>query len=432
MKIMVRESTMVMPAEETPKIKLWNSNLDLLVSKYHTLTVYFYLPNRDSSNFFNTKVMKHALSKVLVVFYPVAGRFKENQDGRIDIDCQGQGVLFVEAESDCVIDDLGDFAPRLEFLKLIPTVDYSLGIDSYPILLLQVTRFKCGGVSLGVGMHHRIADGLSAQHFLNSWSEMARGLGLTLSPFLDRTLLRSRDPPQPVFEHIEYLPPPPMRLWPLKFSSDETVTSIFKLTQYQIRILKAKSKEDGNTIRYSSYEMLAGHIWKTVCKARGLPDDQDTKLYIPTNARAHLNPPLPKGYFGNVILMATPIAVVGKLQSNPTWYAASKIHDVITQRNTDYLMSAIDYLELQPDLNNMDRGAQSFECPNLGISSWARLSIYDVDFGWGRPVFMGPAVIPFEGLSFVLPSPINDGSMTIAIALQAQHMKLFSKLLYDI
>nr|GEY86742.1 chloramphenicol acetyltransferase-like domain-containing protein [Tanacetum cinerariifolium] len=393
MKIMVRESTMVMPAEETPKIKLWNSNLDLLVSKYHTLTVYFYLPNRDSSNFFNTKVMKHALSKVLVVFYPVAGRFKENQDGRIDIDCQGQGVLFVEAESDCVIDDLGDFAPRLEFLKLIPTVDYSLGIDSYPILLLQVTRFKCGGVSLGVGMHHRIADGLSAQHFLNSWSEMARGLGLTLSPFLDRTLLRSRDPPQPVFEHIEYLPPPPMRLWPLKFSSDETVTSIFKLTQYQIRILKAKSKEDGNTIRYSSYEMLAGHIWKTVCKARGLPDDQDTKLYIPTNARAHLNPPLPKGYFGNVILMATPIA---------------------------------------PDLNNMDRGAQSFECPNLGISSWARLSIYDVDFGWGRPVFMGPAVIPFEGLSFVLPSPINDGSMTIAIALQAQHMKLFSKLLYDI
>ncbi|GJW82549.1 chloramphenicol acetyltransferase-like domain-containing protein, partial [Tanacetum coccineum] len=59
---------------------------------------------------------------------PVAGRLKEDEDGRIEIDCQGQGVLFVEVESDGVIDDFGDFAPRMECLELIPTVDYSLFI----------------------------------------------------------------------------------------------------------------------------------------------------------------------------------------------------------------------------------------------------------------------------------------------------------------
>nr|XP_043607331.1 shikimate O-hydroxycinnamoyltransferase-like [Erigeron canadensis] len=437
MKILVRESTMVRPAEGAPKKKIWNSNLDLLVSEYHTQTVFFYgRPNAASdNNFFDTKVMKDALSKVLVAFYPMGGRFKKDENGRIEIDCQGQGVLFVEAECSCLLDDFGDFAPRGEFVKLIPMIDYSLGIESYPILVLQVTYFKCGGVSLGVGMHHRVVDGMSALHFINSWADMARGLELTLPPFIDRTLLRAHDPPQPIFDHVEYLPPPPMKSsTPITtLDGGETMTSIFKLSRDLVNKLKMKSKEDGNTIHYSSYVMLAGHIWRSVCKARELPDDQDTKLYIPVNGRGSLRSVLPPGYFGNVVVMATPIVLAGELQSNPTWYAASKIQDVIAQRrNKDYIESVIDYLELQPDLNTMDLGAQKFKSPNIGISSWVGLSIYEADFGWGPPIFMGPASIPFEGLSFVLPSPINDGSMSIAISLQAQHMKRFSKLLYDI
>ncbi|PWA66964.1 hydroxycinnamoyl-CoA shikimate/quinate hydroxycinnamoyl transferase [Artemisia annua] len=433
MKIVVRESTMVRPMEETPKIKLWNSNLDLLVSEYHTQTVYFYESPRAATNFFDIQVMKDALSRVLVPFYPVAGRFNKDQDGRIEIDCQGQGVLFVEAESDCVIDEFGDFAPRMEFLKLIPTVDYSLGIESYPLLVLQVTCFKCGGASLGVGMHHRLADGLSAMHFIKSWSEMASGLDLTIPPYIDRTLLRSRDPPKPIFEHTEFQPVPQMKSPSLISPLDETVTcSIFKFARDQLNVLKEKSKEDGNAINFSSYEILAGHIWRSVCKARGLPDNQDTELYIPTDGRSRLQPPLPPGYFGNVIFMTTPIAKSGELQSNTTWYAASKIHDAIAQRNNDYLKSAIDYLEVQPDLDAMFRGLQKLECPNLMINNWTRLPVYDADFGWGRPMFMAPAFLPIDGFSLVLPTSINDGNMLIVTSLQAQHMKLFRKFLHDI
>ncbi|KAJ0833896.1 putative quinate O-hydroxycinnamoyltransferase [Helianthus annuus] len=416
MKIEVRESTMVKPAEETPKINLWNSNVDLVVPNFHTPSVYFYRPN-GAPDFFDPKVMKDALSRALVPFYPMGGRLKRDEDGRIEIDCQGQGVLFVEAESDGVVDDFGDFAPTLELRKLIPAVDYSQGIESYPLLVLQVTYFKCGGVSLGVGMQHHAADGASGLHFI------------------DRTLLRARDPPQPAFDHIEYQPAPPMKTAP-KTTNDETVpetaVSIFKLTRDQLNALKAKSKEAGNTISYSSYEMLSGHVWRCVCKARGLPDDQDTKLYIATDGRARLRPSLPPGYFGNVIFTTTPIAVAGELQAKPTWYAAGKIHDALARMDNDYLRSALDYLELQPDLKALVRGAHTFKCPNLGITSWARLPIHDADFGWGRPIFMGPGGIAYEGLSFVLPSPDNDGSLSIAISLQAEHMKLFSNLLYDI
>ncbi|EOY26097.1 hypothetical protein QQP08_019128 [Theobroma cacao] len=427
----VKESTMVRPAEETPRQSLWNSNVDLVVPRFHTPSVYFYRPT-GASNFFDPQVMKEALSKALVPFYPMGGRLKRDEDGRIEIDCNGEGVLLVEAETNSVIDDFGDFAPTLELRQLIPTVDYSGGIGTYPLLVLQVTYFKCGGASLGVGMQHHAADGFSGLHFINTWSDMARGLDLTIPPFIDRTLLRARDPPQPVFHHIEYQPPPAMNTPPQSTGPESTAVSIFKLTREQLNALKAKSKEDGNTVNYSSYEMLSGHVWRSVCKARGLAGDQGTKLYIATDGRARLRPPLPPGYFGNVIFTATPIAVAGDLLSKPTWYAAGTIHDALARMDDDYLRSALDYLELQPDLSALVRGAHTFKCPNLGITSWARLPIHDADFGWGRPIFMGPGGIPYEGLSFVLPSPTNDGSLSVAISLQAEHMKLFEKLIYDI
>lgn len=138
MKIEIKESTMVKPAQETPKRSLWNSNVDLVVPNFHTPSVYFYRPT-GAANFFDPKALKDALSRALVPFYPMAGRLKRDEDGRIEIDCNGEGVLFVEAESsDGTIDDFGDFAPTLELRRLIPAVDYTQGISSYALLVLQV------------------------------------------------------------------------------------------------------------------------------------------------------------------------------------------------------------------------------------------------------------------------------------------------------
>ncbi|XP_076882672.1 shikimate O-hydroxycinnamoyltransferase-like [Bidens hawaiensis] len=422
MKVVVKESTTVKPAKETPTVKLWNSCLDLIAPNFNTLTVYFYRPN-GATNFFDIKVMKDALSRALVAFYSMAGRLIEGKDGRIEIDCQGQGALFLEAESDGVIDDFGDFAPQPELLKLIPVVDCSLGINSYPLLVLQVTYFKCGGVSLGLGVHHRVVDGMSAMHFMNTWSDMARGLDVHLPPFIDRTLLRTRDPPQPVFDHVEYHPDPTV-------PTDETKTvySIFKLTRDQLNVLKAKTKEAyGSTISYSSFEVLLGHVWKCACKARGLQDDQTTKPKIEVDGRARLQPPLPPGYFGNAIFTAAAIMTSGEIQSKPFWYASSKIHDALAMMNNDHLKSALDYLE-----QHLDQKPEDYKHTNLQVISWARLLVHNADFGWGQPFFMGPARLPSRGRCYLLPSPINDGSLSIIIGLEVEQMKLFNNLLYAI
>ncbi|GJR33868.1 shikimate O-hydroxycinnamoyltransferase [Tanacetum coccineum] len=141
MKIVLRKLTMVVPEEETPWKKLFISNIDLAAPNFHTMSVYFYRPN-EVANFFNTKLMKVALSKALVAFYSMAWRMKEDDNGLLKIDYQGQGVLFLKAKSYCTIDDLGDFAPSLELENLIPEVDYSHGIESNPLLVLQATRFN--------------------------------------------------------------------------------------------------------------------------------------------------------------------------------------------------------------------------------------------------------------------------------------------------
>lgn len=138
MTVSVSELSVVRPAEEsTPRGSLWLSNLDLF-PPYHTPLLYFYRPS-GADNFFDPVTLKQALSKALVPFYPMAGRFKHNdQNCRVEIDCSAEGVLFVVAQSSFVVDDFGDFVPTANFLKLIPAVDYSGGISSYPILVLQV------------------------------------------------------------------------------------------------------------------------------------------------------------------------------------------------------------------------------------------------------------------------------------------------------
>ncbi|KAK6153788.1 hypothetical protein DH2020_013427 [Rehmannia glutinosa] len=346
-----------------------------------------------------------------------SGRLKMDNNSRIEIKRNGEGFFVPEAEADGEMADLGEFGPKPE-LGLIPTVDYSLGISTYPIVLLQVTRFRCGGVCLGVGYEHHISDGYSAIYFINAWSDIARGLNITIPAFWDRTDLSPQSPPNPRFTHIEFHASPQIKT-PQNDTNHfgtvphETVFSTFKLTRDHLNALKANCKDandnNGKSITYSTYEVVAGHAWRCVCKARGMPENQETWLYIPVDGRFRLQPPLPKGYFANVIFTALPIALCGELQSNPLKFAVGKIHNAIARMDNDYLRSAIDYLELLP--SEIDAHSH---------------------FGWGKPVHMGAGAIPPDGITYVMPNPTNDGGVLYALSLPKEEMELFEKLFYDI
>ncbi|KAK6231591.1 hypothetical protein SCA6_001664 [Theobroma cacao] len=436
MEIAVKESTIVCPAEETPNRRLWVSNLDLVMIMYHISTVYFYKPN-GSTNIFDTKVLKESLSKILVPFYPIAGRLGYDENGRLEIICNAKGVLFTEAESSSIIDDLvQDFTDGSKVPQLVPKIDCSGGISSYPLLGLQVTTFKCGGISLGVAVQHTLLDGSSGLHFINSWANTVGGLSPSIAPFLDRTLLRARNPPTPKFHHVEFEPSPSLQTM---FSTSESqqspkpsIVSVFKITTDQLNTLKAKVNENSNSnTKYSIYSILTAHIWRCATKARDLLEDQQLKLTMPVDGRNRLHPPLPPGYFGNVIIMATLVALAGDLLSESFIDTVKRIHKILKEMDDEYLRSSIDYIEKAPDINVIRRGPQTMRCPNLSVNSWIWLPIHDADFGWGRPIFMRPANIVHEGKVYILPSPTKDGSVTLVTRLETSHMKLFGKLLYE-
>ncbi len=65
-------------------------------------------------------------------------------------------------DSPIKLDELGDFAPTETVQELVPKVDYSTPIENWPLLLVQLTRFRCGGICLGAAISHTVVDGQAA------------------------------------------------------------------------------------------------------------------------------------------------------------------------------------------------------------------------------------------------------------------------------
>ena len=125
------------------------------------------------------------------------------------------------------------------------------------------------------------------------------------------------------------------------------------------------------------------------------------------------------------------MALAGDLTSNPIDYVVGIIHDVLAKIDDEYLWSALDHFELQGDLTPLVRGSCTHRSPNITITTWYRLPIYDAHFGWGRTIFMGPANINTY-VDYILPSPTNDGSLFVEIRLEANHITYFEKLFYEL
>ncbi|XVF65890.1 hypothetical protein PTKIN_Ptkin09bG0287400 [Pterospermum kingtungense] len=173
---------------------------------------------------------------------------------------------------------------------------------------------------------------------------------------MDRTLLRARVPPTPTFHHVEFDPAP--SILPSESQSHDhkpSMFSTFKLTVDQLNTLKAKSNISNadDTMKYSTFNILAAYLWRSISKARGLSNDQPTRIYIPINGRSRLNPPVPPGYFGNVVFGVTKIARAGDLRSEPFTKTIERIHQLLRRVNDDYIRSALDYIEKVPDLSTL-------------------------------------------------------------------------------
>ncbi|XP_042507430.1 spermidine hydroxycinnamoyl transferase-like [Macadamia integrifolia] len=443
--VMLKGSHTVTPAHPTPSGKIWLSESDQVKPLTHAPTVYFYRPTNSGIIATTADTLRDSLSKVLVQFYPLAGRLHWIGGGRLELECNDAGAKLFEAETDAVIDDFGDFRPTPEIRELIPRVDYTIPINELPLLLIQLTRFRCGGVAVGVAISHIMLDGQTALQFVNTWAKVARGEKLETTLFLDRTVLHSTEPPSaPRFDHVEFKPPPV--LLGCSDSSEErkkeTTVAMLNLTRDQVEKLKNKANEcriEESGRAFSRYEAVAGHMWRCACKARGHEREQLTKLRIVVDCRNRLRPSLPQGYFGNATFPTTPTSLAGELLAKPLGHASGKIREAVEKMTDEYVRSTIDFLKSQEDLTLFRTSFHTVGCtqgvffgnPNLAVTSWVGLPIYDADFGWGKPIHMGPGSLGFDGKSFIVPGRDGDGSFIVALRLQVAHMDDFKKFFYE-
>lgn len=434
----------VRPAEPTPDGVMYLNSCDQIKDISHTPTIYFYRhsPALDAGD--PISILKDSLSKALVLFYPLAGRLNWAVEGgsRVELRCNGKGVPIFEAEADAEVDDFGDFTPTKEIQALIPTVDYTTPIDEIPMVIVQMTRFRCGGVSIGLGISHVMADGPSALHFVDEWAKIARGAGPIVPPFLDRKALESDRPLTEAFDPAVLRPPPKLlgQVDDMEQRKKPLAVAFLNLTKIQIEKLrnKANLEAEAGSRGYSRFEAVAAHVWRCTSKARGHTPDQPTSLHFVADFRNKLKPSLPRNFFGNALIRVEATDTSGSLLSAPIGAASKKIREAVEKVTDNTVRAYLEFLKELPDvgrfrsLDNSGRPKGDFYGnPNLAIISWTALPLYGADFGWGKEIHMGPGSMGFDGKTFIIPSHEGDGSFNIAIWLQEEHMGGFKKCFYD-
>ncbi|ONI20480.1 hypothetical protein PRUPE_2G018000 [Prunus persica] len=439
--------------EALPIFSLQKLSLLILLSKFFCALFINHIANRPDQHCVTptdaiANTLKDSLRRALVPFYPLAGRLRWIEGGRLELDCNGMGVEFIEAESDLKLDDLGDFSPSPEYHSLFPTVDYNLPFHELPLLFVQLTRFKCGGFSLGLEISHAVTNGQSACHFIGEWAKLTRGEPIGVMPFLDGQAFLARHLPAPtqVFDHIEFNQPPILlgQSDNLQESKMQTTLTMLKLTKEQVDKLKQMANEACFRVIFDfndSYSLgirvghlqLAGHIWRCALRSRNHKDEQPTALMVCVDLRSRMKPQLPQGYFGNAVFYMPATSLADDLLSKPLGYVLSRIREAVEKVTMDYVLSAHEKLKNEPDLTRFqdlhyakesERGPFNGN-PNIGVLNWLTLLIYGLDFGWGKEIYMGPGPHDFDGDSLILPE------MVLWLWLQVAHIDVFKKHFYE-
>nr|XP_043639196.1 stemmadenine O-acetyltransferase-like [Erigeron canadensis] len=372
-----------------------------------------FLPNSNEASIKDVvskraKHLKENLSRILTQFYPLAGELIKNS---LYIDCNDKGVYYMEARVNETLENFLRDPDDEKVRELIPKIAHTMNstIRNY-VLGIQVNIFSCGGIVLTTSSSHKIVDFHTYMMFMKAWAAAVRGSPETISPSLMASEVFPNDP------SLE--DPVPANLMNIKLLS----TKRFVFDSKSLAILKAQP------VAYTPTRMEAttAVIWKAAAKAastcRSPYSLQSPHLmFSVVNIRKRASPPLPDNSIGNVVSGGYAICFPGNKPNLPT--LMSKLRESIANVNSGHIdcLKGVKGHKTMKDRLNMIKLVNAGDC--MLTSSMLNSGIYDLDFGWGKPIWfyvMNPGIVRFVALT-----DTNGGGVEAIVTLSLDEMEKF-------
>ncbi|XBH59289.1 hypothetical protein VPH35_080578 [Triticum aestivum] len=394
-------------------------------------TVFAYLAPAPSN-----EALKEGLLKAVAPYPHLAGRLTVDQLGRRFLHVNNEGVILIETTVQANLADVlveGRMLTRVDHLyPTIPQREEKIGAA---LLQIQLNRYKCGGLVVGICSHHHTADGHSMSMFFTAWATAVReGEDFTMpTPFLDRAkTVVPRSTPTPVFDHrslefthgdgaAEYAVIPMDRIQNLRMH----------FTAEFVADLKARVGA-----RCSTFQCLLAHVWKKITAARCLKPEEFTKVRVAVNCRGRADPPVPMNFFGNMVLWAFPRLQVRDVLNSSYGSVVDTIRDAVACIDREYVQSFVDFGGVA-DANGKElittaAPAGSMFSPDAEVDSWLGFRFHQLDFGTGAPAALLLPDLPVEGLMLFVPSGKANGGIDLFMAIAEEHLTVFKQICYSL
>ncbi|XP_059637304.1 uncharacterized acetyltransferase At3g50280-like [Cornus florida] len=369
--------------------------------------------------------LKVSLSLALVHFYPLAGRLatlkQENPPCySVFIDCNDSpGARFIHAAVDLTVSDI--LLPTDVPLVVQSFFDHDKAINhdghTMSLLSIQVTELV-DGIFIGCSINHVVVDGTSFWHFFRAWSEIFKAQGqdnipISHPPIHKRWIPEGHGPiiSLPFTHHDQFLS---------RHEAPQMRERVFHFSTESIAKIKAKANSECKSNNISSLQALSALVWRSVTRVRRLPADQETSCRMAINNRSRLSPPLPQEYFGNSIQTVRGIATAGQLLEHNLGWAASLLHQAVTNHSDNALREWVEAWFESPFIYQLGR---FFDPCSIMMGSSPRFDMYGNEFGLGKAVALRSGYAnKFDGKVSLYPGCEGGGSMDLEICLSPDLM----------
>ncbi|CAI9108473.1 OLC1v1008071C1 [Oldenlandia corymbosa var. corymbosa] len=405
----ITSKEMIKPSSSTPNhlrnFKL--SFLDQIAPSMFIPLITFY----EAAHSPNPQLLKQSLSDVLSKFYPLSGRFCGHDD--LTVDCNDSGVSCIEARVHANLSDVIKEPNMDEMKRYLPFsgIQVSSGGHNPIILALQINVFDCGGTAIALQMSHKVADGTSLMNFMQAWAATCHGNSDDAAKFSPEFGLADLFPPKK-------LPENGCKPFPADVITDEKiVTKRFVFDKEKVSKIKvAESYTAGKNL--SRVEAISVFLWRRffeIAKAKK-PTLKTIGAGHAVNLRGRMDPPLANTTFGNIwILSAQAIQDVDKKEDekNEVLDLGGAMNNAIRKVSVDYVKKIQSgSAEFFNSLNQIPTQTSKGDGKDTQLSlfsSWCRFPLYELDFGWGKPVWACTSTFPFDNAVILMSTGCGEG-----------------------